>query len=72
MRRRELTHPTSRRRATRLIIYFDTSALVKRVIAEEGSELASELWAAPQFEDLRQQAPRPPGIEWRAARTGLL
>jgi hypothetical protein len=35
------------RRAALLILYFDTSAAVKLVIAEEGSELASALWAAP-------------------------
>ena len=34
----------SRRRAAALIVYFDTSALIKLVIIEDGSELAAELW----------------------------
>ncbi|MGH2903307.1 MAG: type II toxin-antitoxin system VapC family toxin [Solirubrobacteraceae bacterium] len=29
------------------MLYFDTSALVKLVIVEDGSELVSELWATP-------------------------
>ncbi|HYQ77683.1 MAG TPA: type II toxin-antitoxin system VapC family toxin [Solirubrobacterales bacterium] len=29
-----------------MILYFDTSALIKLVIAERGSELAQELWAS--------------------------
>lgn len=34
----------SRLRAAGLIFYFDTSALVKLVVVEDGSELAGELW----------------------------
>ena len=33
-----------RRRPTALIVYFDTSALVKLIFDEPGSELAVELW----------------------------
>src|SRR6202040_153507 len=33
-----------RRRAAPLILYFDTSALVKLVVVEPGSELVAELW----------------------------
>ena len=33
------------RRAAPLILYFDTSALVKLVIVEDGSDLVAELWA---------------------------
>jgi hypothetical protein len=32
--------------APRLILYFDTSALIKLIVVEEGSELASELWGS--------------------------
>jgi predicted nucleic acid-binding protein len=31
-----------------LILYFDTSALIKLVLAEQGSNLAWELWAGPR------------------------
>lgn len=34
----------ARRRATALIVYLDTSALIKTLVEEEGSELADELW----------------------------
>jgi predicted nucleic acid-binding protein len=30
-----------------VILYFDTSALIKLVVDEEGSELAAELWELP-------------------------
>lgn len=33
-----------RRRAAALIAYFDTSAVVKLLVEEDGSELAEELW----------------------------
>lgn len=33
-----------RLRAASLIFYFDTSALVKLVVVEDGSDLAAELW----------------------------
>jgi predicted nucleic acid-binding protein len=36
----------SRLRAARLIFYFDTSALVKLVVVEDGSGLAAELWGS--------------------------
>jgi predicted nucleic acid-binding protein len=35
----------SRGRAATLIAYFDTSALIKLLLAEDGSALADELWA---------------------------
>ncbi len=35
----------SRVRAATLNAYFDTSAIVKLIVAEEGSELADELWS---------------------------
>lgn len=35
----------SRRRATPLIAYLDTSALIKALLEEEGSRLADEIWA---------------------------
>jgi predicted nucleic acid-binding protein len=35
----------SRLRAATLNAYFDTSAIVKLVVAEDGSELADELWS---------------------------
>jgi predicted nucleic acid-binding protein len=35
----------SRRRAATLIAYFDTSALIKTVLKEDGSQLADELWS---------------------------
>lgn len=35
----------SRRRAAPLIAYFDTSALIKLLLEEDGSELADELWS---------------------------
>lgn len=37
--------PRSRRRAATLIAYFDTSALIKTVLKEDGSQLADELWS---------------------------
>jgi hypothetical protein len=33
-------------RATPLILYFDTSALVKLIVAEEGSNVTDELWTS--------------------------
>jgi predicted nucleic acid-binding protein len=41
----ERTGERSRRRAAALIAYFDTSALIKLLVDEEGSELADELWS---------------------------
>jgi predicted nucleic acid-binding protein len=35
----------SRGRAATLIAYFDTSALIKLLVAEDGSALADELWS---------------------------
>ena len=35
----------SRRRSASLTLYFDTSALIKLVVQEDGSELAAELWS---------------------------
>lgn len=35
-----------RRRSAALNVYFDTSALVKLLVAEDGSELADEVWQA--------------------------
>jgi len=35
----------SRRRSAPLTLYFDTSALIKLVVQEEGSELAAQLWS---------------------------
>jgi predicted nucleic acid-binding protein len=35
----------SRRRAATLIAYFDTSALIKTVLEEDGSQLVDELWS---------------------------
>jgi predicted nucleic acid-binding protein len=40
----ELARERSRRRAAALIAYFDTSALIKLLVEEEGSEVADELW----------------------------
>jgi len=37
----------SRRRSAPLILYFDTSALIKLVVLEDGSDPASRLWAQP-------------------------
>ncbi|HKF83255.1 MAG TPA: type II toxin-antitoxin system VapC family toxin [Solirubrobacterales bacterium] len=34
-------------RPTTLILYFDTSALIKLVLFEQGSDIAHELWASP-------------------------
>lgn len=34
-----------RRRATALIAYFDTSALIKLLLAEQGSQIADEVWS---------------------------
>lgn len=36
----------SRLRATSLILYFDTSALIKLVVVEDGSDLAAKLWCS--------------------------
>lgn len=36
----------SRLRAAGLIFYFDTSALIKLVVVEDGSDLAAELWGS--------------------------
>jgi prevent-host-death family protein len=38
-----------RRRPTALIVYFDTSALIKLIFDETGSELAVELWDRAQL-----------------------
>jgi predicted nucleic acid-binding protein len=35
-----------RLRAAGLILYFDTSALIKLIVVEDGSDLAAELWAS--------------------------
>ena len=37
----------ARHRAAPLILYFDTSALIKLVVVEPGSDLAAALWSAP-------------------------
>jgi predicted nucleic acid-binding protein len=41
----ERARERSRRRAAPLIAYFDTSALIKLLVEEEGSEVADELWS---------------------------
>jgi hypothetical protein len=43
--RAECTGQRHRRRAATLIGYFDTTALIKLLVAEEGSDLADELWS---------------------------
>jgi hypothetical protein len=39
-------------RAAALIAYFDTSALIKTLLEEDGSQLADELWTSPAFVDI--------------------
>lgn len=41
---REPAAPRGRRRATALIVSFDTSALVELIVDEPGSDTAGELW----------------------------
>jgi predicted nucleic acid-binding protein len=41
----ERARERSRRRAAALIAYFDTSALIKLLVEEEGSDVADELWS---------------------------
>jgi predicted nucleic acid-binding protein len=51
-----------------LIVYFDTSALVKLLVSEHGSELAEELWlTATTRVACRLAYPSPRGARRRGA-----
>ena len=42
-----------------MIAYFDTSALVKRYLVEEGTEQIAALWSDAQFRAVSRRLPTP-------------